>query len=105
MTPYDRLVQLAEREGELIAAARYDELGDLDTERTQLTRALPATPPPEARAALERAAALQEANSAALIGALGDTRREIVALDGHRLAARSYAPPAGTGALLDRKGA
>lgn len=104
LLPYDRLVELAERERDLIAAGRYDELAELDDERGDVVDALPALPPPEAGPALERAAALQEENTRSLAAALVETRHGLLDLRRGRRTARSYAPQLGAnGALLDTR--
>jgi hypothetical protein len=101
---YARLVELAEREAELIAAARYDELADLDDERSELVDGLPPVPPLEAGPFLQRAAALQEQNTQALARALGDTRRGLFDVLRGRRAAGGYTPPhSAGGSLLDRR--
>jgi hypothetical protein len=89
--PYAALVALAEREHALVAAGHVDELAPLAAERAALVATLPAQAPAAARPALERAAALQLATTAALRAALDDTRRRLAAVQqGHR-AARAYA--------------
>ncbi len=105
MSPlYERLVELAARERDLIAAGRYDELPALDDERAALVAALPAMPPAEAGPALERAAVLQEENTRALAAALVETRHGLLDLRRGRKTARSYAPPlSADGALLDTR--
>jgi hypothetical protein len=101
---YVRLLELAERERDLIAAGRFDELAALDDERGALVDGLPATPPPGAGPALTRAAALQEESTRALAAALGATRESLAELLRGRRTARSYAPPvAADGALLDTR--
>jgi hypothetical protein len=98
---YGRLVELAARERDLIDAGRYDELAELDAERGRLVASLPADPPPEARPALERAAALQDENTRLLTDALAQTRDSILGVGRGRTAARSYAgAPAGRGGGL-----
>jgi hypothetical protein len=85
---YSRLVELAEREAELIATSRFDELVRIDDERAELVERLPAMPPPAARPCLERAAALQERNTRALANAVAETRRELLGVGhGRRLRA------------------
>jgi hypothetical protein len=88
--PYAALVALAEREHALVAGGHAEELAALAAERTALVAGLPGRPPASARPALERAASLQLATTAALRAALGDTRRRLGAVEhGHR-AARAY---------------
>jgi hypothetical protein len=101
---YERLVTLAERERDLIAAGRYDELPALDSERGELVEALPALPPAEAGPALQQAAALQEENTRALAAALIETRHGLLDVNRGRQTARSYAPPVSAdGGLLDTR--
>ena len=89
--PYAALVALAEREHATVSDGRFEELEALAAERTALVARLPERPPVAARPALERAAGLQLATSAALRAALEDTRRRMGATDhGHR-AVRAYA--------------
>jgi hypothetical protein len=89
--PYAALVALAEREHALVAGGHADELAAVAAERAALVATLPAQAPASARPALERAASLQLATTAALRAALDDTRRRLGAVEqGHR-AARAYA--------------
>jgi hypothetical protein len=53
---YERLVEIAERELELLADGSLEELADLAEERADLIDRLPPTPPVWAAPALERAA-------------------------------------------------
>jgi hypothetical protein len=102
--PYERLVELAERERDLIAAGRFDELPALDDERSRIVSDLPDAPPPAAGPALQRAAALQEESTRAIASALLETRHALLDLGRGRRTARSYAPQAGGGgALLDTR--
>ncbi len=102
--PYERLVELAERERDLIAAGRYDEIPALDDERNRIVADLPAVPPPEAGPALERAAVLQEESTRAIASALLETRHALLDLGRGRRTARSYAPQLSAGgALLDTR--
>ena len=89
--PYSALVALAERERDLVGAQRFEELEALIAERAALVATLPERAPASARPALERAATLQLATTAALRAALADTRRQMgAAVRGHH-AARAYA--------------
>jgi hypothetical protein len=89
--PYAALVLLAEREHALVAGGHVDGLEALAAERAALVATLPAQAPVSARPALERAASLQLATTAALRAALDDTRRRLGALDQRGRAARAYA--------------
>jgi len=90
--PYERLAELLESELRLVAHRRFDELPRLNAARTALVTKFPTIPPPGARSALERCAALNaqvrdellRARSGAL-AALADIRRGQHAL-------RAYAP-------------
>ncbi len=102
--PYERLVELAERERDLIATGRYDEIPALDDERNRVVADLPVVPPPEAASALERAAVLQEESTRAIASALLETRHALLDLGRGRRTARSYAPQLSVGgALLDTR--
>lgn len=89
--PYSALVALAERERDLVAGERFEELAELAAERTALVAGLPARAPASARPALERAAALQLATTAALRAALDETRRQMGATARGHQAVRAYA--------------
>jgi hypothetical protein len=89
--PYAALVGLAEREHELVTAGRYDELDALAAEREALIRTLPDTPPAWSRPALERAASLQRATTAALRAARDELRRQMIGLEERHRAVRAYA--------------
>ncbi len=88
--PYLRLVSIAEREHAMVADGRYEELAGLAAERDALVATLPATAPAWARLALEHAAALQQATTAALEAALGDVRRQLGGAPRQAQAARAY---------------
>jgi hypothetical protein len=104
MRGYERLVELAERERELIAAGRFDELAEIDAERDELVASLPEQAPPDARFLLERAARLQEESSRELAAALATVRVGLLELARGRRAAGGYAPAARGGQVLDAAG-
>lgn len=56
---YERLVELAEHELELVGEGQLDQLGELTAQRAELIERLPPTPPPWAAPALERAAVIE----------------------------------------------
>jgi hypothetical protein len=89
--PYGALVALAEREHALVTGGRAEELAAVAAERAALVATLPAQAPASARPALERAASLQLATTAALRAALEDTRRRMQVMDERSHAVRAYA--------------
>jgi hypothetical protein len=91
--PYDRLLELLERQLKLAGEGRFEELAELGSAFEELRATLPQTPPPEAAGALTRAGLMQQRldielarGKEALLHALGELQRA------HR-AARGYAPP------------
>jgi hypothetical protein len=88
------LLARAERERELAAEGRWEELAQAGAERARLAMTLPA-PSPEARPLLERLARIQDELTAALLFAREDTARELASLHRGRGAVRGYAPAAG----------
>jgi hypothetical protein len=104
MTRYDALAEIAERELDLVSAGAVERLPELRAERNALLASLPATPPPAARPALERAAALQARISALLEERLQDTSAELRRLSQGRTAMRGYAPSVEPLKLVDRAG-
>jgi hypothetical protein len=104
MQRYAALVELAERERELVTAGRWDELPELHARRAELVATMPALPPAEARAALRRAQELQAEVLDVLRRAIGDTAAELSHLRRAREAARGYAPARGDRRTLDYAG-
>jgi hypothetical protein len=104
VTGYDRLLELARRERELIDRGRWDEVVALDHERRELAAALPGPPPPEAREALAAAERQVRENAALIAAALAETREQLAGLArGSRQAAAYLAgPPVATS--LDARG-
>ncbi len=88
--PYQALVALAEREHALVTGGRFEELEAIVAERRALVAGLPAQAPPSARPALERAAGLQMATTAALRAALDRTREELSSSSTRHHAVRAY---------------
>jgi len=64
--PYEAILELAQRELELVGDGRIEALGALTEEWDELTAGLPARPPAYARRPLERAAALHHRTNATL---------------------------------------
>jgi predicted Zn-dependent protease with MMP-like domain len=101
---YSELVELAQRELELVRREAYDHLPEVWEERDNLVASLPDTAPEEARAALERAAHLNGRSSAILEERLAVTASELRRLTHGRTAMRGYAPPQAHLPLVDRAG-
>jgi hypothetical protein len=88
--PYEQLLALGVCELELAREGRLEALAACQQVRSELMRLLPDTPPPEARAALERCLAVErhlEAElgraRAAVLEALGELRRAQRAAEGY----------------------
>jgi hypothetical protein len=101
---YGRLVDLAERELELVRAGTLDELPALWRERREVVRELPYVPPLEARDCLARAAELQGCTTALLEERVATTGAEMQRLVVGRAAMRGYAAPVPRIPLVDRAG-
>jgi hypothetical protein len=104
MSPYDALVDLAERELEFVSAGDTERLPEIAKQRNALLASLPPVPPPEAQPALERTLALQNSVTAEL-----QRRRDGIAADLRKLthgrtAMRGYAPAIEPRKLVDRAG-
>ena len=102
--PYRRLLELAARENELVADGLLEEAERVIEERERLVASLPPVPPPEARASLERAAALQAQTTGALEAARAGVIEELRRLGTGRTTVRGYAPGAGAAASVDLAG-
>jgi len=94
MTVYEELVALAEREAELIAAGEWAEVVGLESLRRSLSERLPASPPAEARGALELAERRLRENAGAIAASLAETRGELDRLARTRAALGPYAAAA-----------
>jgi hypothetical protein len=92
--PYERILELGERELELVQNQRWEELAALGEERERLIASLPPLAPSSARGSLEQAAAMQQRVSAELTRALAIAREGLKRVDHGRRAAAGYAPPA-----------
>jgi hypothetical protein len=101
---YGRLVELAQREFELVCSGGLDELPELWEDRRQLVAELPAIPPADAREFLERAAELQGSTTALLEEQLQANGAEMRRLVKGRSAMHSYAPQVPRVPLVDRAG-
>jgi hypothetical protein len=105
IAPYEDLLAGAERELELAAAGRWEELAAAAAERVRAATSLgPA--PAAAEPILRRLAFLQDELGAIVLAARADTARELTGLHRGRGAVQGYAAPAALGgsALLDDRG-
>jgi flagellar biosynthesis/type III secretory pathway chaperone len=93
--PYETLARIAERELEVLASGRLDELERLAAEREALLATLPETPPACARPALERAALTQKRVTMEIVRRREAIVLELAQLEQARRLARGYAPPRG----------
>ena len=94
MNGWHELLARAERERELAAEGRWDELAEVLAHGTRLTASLPA-PTPELRPLLIRLAEVQDELTATLTAARAETVRELGTLRRGQGAVRGYAPAAG----------
>lgn len=98
MSVYDVLVDLARRERDLIDGCLWDDLLDLQAERSRLVETLPPRPPATARPALEHAMSLNASNEIAIRAALQVAGHALEHLGRGRRALASYGGGAGAGA-------
>ena len=89
--PYPRLLELCERERELVAPDRIGELLAVQLERSLLLDNLPGNPPPEVRAALEDAQVAILGTIVELAFARDNLRADLEHLGRGRAALASYA--------------
>jgi len=92
-SPYEALETVIRRELELVTARDFERLPAVKRERAAIVKLIaPVTPPPEARAALERCLALQGQIAAELSRVRSAIVRDLARVrQGHR-AAEGYAP-------------
>ena len=101
---YGDLVELAERELELVRREEYEGLPEIWQRRDSLVASLPEFAPAEARSALERAAALQSRSTALLEERRAQTGAELRHLARGRAAMRGYTPQIRRVPLVDHAG-
>jgi hypothetical protein len=104
MSPYDALVDLAERELELVSAGDTERLPEIAQRRDALLASLPPVPPPAAKPALERTLELQESVTAVLQQRRDEIAGDLRRLTHGRTAMRGYAPAVEPRKLVDRAG-
>jgi hypothetical protein len=105
--PYAKLVDLADRELELVRERDYEGASRLQAARAKLVASLPEEPPPEALSLLEAAAQLQSQTQAALERDIAEASSELHAIRRGRHAVQAYTPAPAPGAgsrLLDFTG-
>jgi hypothetical protein len=101
---YGRLVELAQRELELVRAGSLDGLSALWEERRGVVSELPYVPPLEARDCLAQAAELQGRTTALLEERVAATGAEMRRIVSGRAAMHGYAPEMRRTPLVDRAG-
>jgi hypothetical protein len=92
---YEQLADLAEAEAAAAIGGDLGRLEELVAMREELRATLPASAPAEARPALQRALAAQQAADHALQAGLGEVRLGLTRLQNGRTQLRGYAPAAG----------
>ncbi|MBJ7470435.1 MAG: hypothetical protein JHD16_04005 [Solirubrobacteraceae bacterium] len=95
LTPYRRLVDLAETECALVQAGHFDELGRLQAEWAEARGLLPSKPPIGAEPLLRRALALAAQSEAELRAGMAEIQRELGQVGRSRSVGRAYSPAAG----------
>jgi|tagenome__1003787_1003787.scaffolds.fasta_scaffold20759808_2 hypothetical protein len=90
--PYRALVELAERERDLIANSDYEGLAETMEARSVLMAELPEVAPEDARATIAKLIELHEQNDAAMKGASLGIDVELSRLRSGRAGVRRYAP-------------
>jgi hypothetical protein len=95
VSPYEALEAVIRRELALVTARDFEGLSALKRERGAIVKLIaPTTPPPEARATLERCLVLQGQIAAELGRVRGTIVRELSQVRQARRAAAGYAPAA-----------
>ena len=94
LTPYRRLVELAETECALVQAGHYDELGRVQADWAEARGLLPSRPPIGAEPLLRRALALAAQTEADLRSGMTEIQRELGQVGRSRSVGRAYAPAA-----------
>lgn len=94
LTPYRRLVELAETECALVQAGHYDELGTVQAEWAEARGLLPSRPPVEAEPLLRRALALAAQSETELRSGMAELQKELGDVGRSRTVGRAYAPAA-----------
>jgi hypothetical protein len=88
--PYERILELARREAELVGEGRFEELAAVWAERDDVIASLGPIPPASAREPLAEADRICRATQATLLGLLEELGRQIGQLSSGRRAAAGY---------------
>jgi Flagellar protein FliT len=104
VSPYDALVDLAERELEFVNAGDTERLPEIARRRAALLASLPPVPPADAKPLLERMLELQDSVTDALRERRDEIAVELRRLSKGRTAMRGYAPTIQPRKLVDRAG-
>jgi hypothetical protein len=103
--PYERILELARREAELVAEGRLEELAGVWAERDELTASLTARPPQSAREALVEADRVVRATHERVCLLLQELGEQIGQLSSGRRAVTGYGGGAAAGPrALDARG-
>jgi hypothetical protein len=100
---YCTLVELARRESALIAAGRWGDLIDIESERQEVLAALPHHAPREARSLLEEAKGIVQRNVAAIVEATDRTREQLAHVGRGRQAIAGYAAGTVASSFVDER--
>ncbi len=92
LTPYRRLVELAETECALVQAGHFDELGRVQADWAEARGLLPRRPPVGAEPLLRRALALAAQTELDLRSGMTEIQRELGQVGQSRTLGRAYAP-------------
>jgi hypothetical protein len=103
LSPYERLVELARTESDLVSQNDYEALGPIATERAFIVEALPGVVPVEAGPLLAEALAVVGETQRVMTTDLHSTERALAAIDSGRRVATGYGG-AGGGGFLDARG-
>lgn len=103
LAPYRALLEVTERERDLIAAGDWEGVAAAGAERTRILAELPASHSAEARALVDKALAQVRANLAAAVATRDRTRATLIHLAGGRRALRAYAGTAPAGRVDTRR--
>lgn len=102
LTPYHRLVELAETECALVQAGHFDELGRIQADWAEARGLLPSPPPVAAEPLLRRALALSAQAETELRSGMTEIQRELGQVGKSRTVGRAYAgAPAAPRASID----
>ena len=102
--PYERILELARREAELVEQGRFEELAAVWAERDALTEPLNGRPPVSAREALTEADRIVRATHDRICVLLQELGEQIGQLSSGRRAVSGYGGAAAAPRALDARG-